>query len=95
MYLLDQLQEQILKGFVHIILGDFNIDALKEEGNFLRHCLSEYEMVITSPTQISGLLIDHVYVHKNCFNHFTIDTLVHSIYFSDLDAIKVRLEKHL
>lgn len=77
----------------HIILGDFNVNALNAEENFLSHYLNDYKMIVDSPTHISGSLIDHVYVHRELLEHVTADTLVHCVYFSDHDAVKVRLKK--
>lgn len=73
---------------IDVILGDFNVNALSEENYFL-HYLTEYKQVVTEPTHISGSLIDHIYVHKNLFDMFEIETLVKNIYFSDHDAIKL------
>jgi len=76
---------------VDIILGDFNVNALDENNYFLEY-LTEYEQVVTEPTHISGSLIDHIYVHKNnLFQSFDIETMVKNIYFSDHDAIKLKI----
>ena len=44
---------------IHMIFRDFNINAL--EGNdYMSQYLSNYKMIVTSPTHISGSLLDHV-----------------------------------
>lgn len=75
---------------IDVILGDFNVNALSEENYFLDY-LTEYKQVVTEPTHISGSLIDHIYVHKNLFNTFDVETLVKIVYFSDHDAIKLKI----
>jgi len=77
---------------VDIILGDFNVNALSENNYFIDY-LTDYKQVVTEPTHISGSLIDHIYVHKNLFQIFDIENLVKNVYFSDHDAIKLKLSK--
>ena len=78
---------------VHFILGDFNINYYKDECNFLREYLTDYEMVANTPTHISGSLIDHVYIHKNIINVINIDVLIHSVYFSDHEAVIIKINR--
>jgi len=92
LYNIQHLRSRVDK--VHIILGDFNINALAHpEINFLNEYLShDYQMVVSSPTHISGSLIDHVYVHKDLLEDGKIDFILHNVYFSDHDAIMLRLK---
>ena len=46
---------------ITIILGDFNIDAYKENTN-LKLLLEQYTMIVSDPTHLSGSLLDHIYV---------------------------------
>ena len=62
LYLIQHLQGQV--DTVQIILGDFNIDYLKPDCEFLRSNLNNYEMIVEKATHISGSLIDHIYIKK-------------------------------
>ena len=76
---------------IHIILGDFNVNAFSEN-NYIDKFLSDYELVVNEPTHISGSLIDHVYVWKEILDVVDVSVLVKNVYFSDHDAIKIRLK---
>ena len=78
---------------IHIILGDFNINAFTENNNYVFEYLSDYQLVINEPTHISGSLLDHVYVKKDVINEVEVSALVKNVYFSDHDAIKLRLHQ--
>ena len=89
LYLLQHLQG--LVDNVHIILGDFNVDYLKTNSEFLRNYLDNYKMIVEMPTHISGSLIDHIYIDKNFNEKFKIRSQRRSVYFSDHDAIIVNI----
>ena len=55
LYMMTHLQGQT--DIVHFILGDINIDYYKNECDYLRQFLSDYVMIVTGPTHISGSLI--------------------------------------
>ena len=78
---------------IHIILGDFNINALEDSNNYVSEYLHQYQQVVDSPTHISGSLIDHVYVLKSLLNDVNVNCVVKNIYFSDHDAVKISLER--
>ena len=80
---------------IDIILGDFNINYFIDSTNCkkLSDLLTAYTQIITEPTHISGSLIDHVYVKKLVFDHFECRSIVKNIYFSDHDAIKLKLKR--
>ena len=78
-------------GNIDIIFGDFNIDALKGR-NYVSEYLSQYEMVVNSPTHISGSLIDHVYINKDLYQQIEITSMVKNVYFTDHEAIKIVLK---
>ena len=62
-----------------MIFGDFNINAL--EGNdYISQYLSNYKMIVTSPTQISGSLLDHVCVLHNFFENFKATNYMKRVY---------------
>ena len=77
---------------VHVILGDFNIDYMKDDFVFLRTYLAnDYEMIGSTSTHISGSSIDHVYVHEVILNKYNIKAQKQCVYFSDHDAIKINI----
>ena len=81
-----QVLRYVLEGMisnheVDLILGDFNLDGMVD--NILGE-LSDYKQLISHPTQISGGLLDHVYVRKTF--SYRIESLMKHLYFSDHDA---------
>ena len=82
------LQRFIASNTVHIILGDFNINVLQENGK-LENVLSSYNHIATASTHISRSLLDHVYIHQECSKELNTQSVI-DIYFSDHDAIKFR-----
>ena len=74
--------------WVTLILTPFS-----ENNNYVFEYLSDYQLVINEPTHISGSLIDHVYVKKEVINEVEVSAFVKSVYFSDHDAIKLRLQQ--
>ena len=91
LYIIRHLQSHV--EIAHMILGDFNIDFMKDECEFLRNCLAnDYKMVNAgAPTHISGSLIDQVYVHALILNNYNIKVRKECVYFSDHDAIKLNI----
>ena len=80
------------KNDIHMIFGDFNISAL--EGNdYMSQYLSNYKIIVISPSHISGSLLDHVFVLHNFFENFKVTNYIKSVYFSDHDAVKCIIEK--
>ena len=55
--------------------------------------LSNYKMTVTSPTHISGSLLDHIYVLKDLYEIFKVTNNIISVYFSDDQAVKCIIEK--
>ena len=80
---------------IQLILGDFNYNAFVKDANInkLFEVLINYQQVIDQPTHISGSLIDQVYIKKTFLDQIDIHSIVKNIYFSDHDAIKLRLKK--
>ena len=48
----------------NIILSDFNINFL-EQNSQISQLLSDYVQIVFEPNQISGSLLDHVYIQRN------------------------------
>ena len=84
-----QLLRQV--DLAHVIMGDFNFDIYKDDSKFLRDFLSDYKMIVGSSTHISGSLIDHIYIHNAIYKEININVIMHSVYYSDHEAIKVKI----
>ena len=92
-YVLDHFLSRI-EDNIHIILGDFNINAFEENKNKkLQEALINYNQILEEPTHISGSLIDHVYVKKTFYDQIDIHTIIKNTHFSDHDAVKVTLKR--
>ena len=76
---------------IDIVLGDFNINA-QNQPNQLLQIFSDYKQIVTKPTQLSGAILDHVYLKNDFSEKFDIQTFVKCIYFSDHDAVQLKLE---
>ena len=83
------LKKLIKPNKVPIIAGDVNFD--KTEENVLTRFLTAegFQQLITSPTHDEGRTIDHCYVPAERKEEFQIT--LHSLYFSDHDAICINL----
>ena len=78
---------------VDIVLGDFNInyfnDKQVEHLKLIMDSLN-YLQIVTKPTFVSsGSLLDHVYIRSTAVEIIENDVL--SVYYSDHDAVKVKL----
>ena len=77
---------------VDILLGDFNIDALDDAAaHQLNDILGNFQLIVKEPTHLDGGLLDHIYLHKLFLVGKHVDSIVSSIYFSDHDAVKVKV----
>ena len=79
---------------ISIVLGDFNIDLLKNDRTSieLKNLVFGFKQIVHKPTHIDGGLIDHIYVRKSLLDIFDIDFIKYSLNFSDHDALKIRLK---
>ena len=60
---------------IDLLMGDFNIDALDPTSRTL-HVMSNCVEVVTESTQISGTLLDHVFVQKDLFKKMNLELLL-------------------
>ena len=91
-YLIQHMNSHVDNG-VHIILGDFNIDAFTNRNTELQEILNHYKLLVNEPTHLSGSLLDHIYIRKDVLELVpSIECIVKCIFFSDHDAIKFSLE---
>ena len=58
------LENFLMRYYIDIVLGDFNINTLNGANINLQNLFSNYTLVVIEPTHISGSLIDHVYVYN-------------------------------
>ena len=78
---------------IDIVIGDFNINILNGANINLQDIFSNYTLLVNEPTHISGSLIDHVHVYNKSLQKFLPSKIeVLSIYFSDHNAVKFRLQ---
>lgn len=78
---------------VDIVLGDFNVDAAKQNMRLCR-ILQQYNQLVQEPTHLDGSILDHIYVKTQITNSFTINTFVYGVQFSDHDCVHFRLTKN-
>lgn len=81
---------------VHLILGDFNINALNSNDNVsirLSNLLLNYKLMINEPTHISGSLIDHVYSRREISELMNVTTIITNVFFSDHNAVKIKIAR--
>ena len=77
---------------IDIILGYFNIEGL-EVLDSLSNLLHNFELVVTSYTHLLGSLLDHVYIRTDMLEYLEIEAIIHSVHFSDHDAVHVRVSR--
>ena len=77
-------------GYIDVILGDFNFNYFDEIPEYVKEVFSDYEQIVLEPTQISGGLLDHIYINKTVT--FLQRKLIKHLYFSDHDATMCMLE---
>ena len=89
-YLIEHMVSQV-SDKLHIILGDFNLDAFKSENDPVRELLSNYKLIVDEPTHLSGSLLDHVYVRNDVMENLSVECIIKSIFFSDHDVVKFQI----
>ena len=76
-----------------IILGDFNLNLLSDENQTIVNILTtlRFKQIVSGPTHVLGSLIDHVYISEPFSSIVTVSVHIHSLYYSDHDAIILQL----
>ena len=75
------------------MLGDIIINILNNSNKHLTSILSQYELIVTEAILIISSLIGHVYVRNRFLQKLIVEkTKIISIYFSDHNAVKFKLE---
>ena len=90
----EYLRYFIERSTAHFVIGDFNVDGFTDNVQ-LQNIFSEYTQVVKEPTHLSGSLLDHIYVRNTVLQEFYISTSVINLYFSDHDAIRLKLQKRM
>ena len=72
-----------------IVTRDFNYNLLKASENKLLDIFTNHSQMVKKLTQLSGSLIDHVYIKKTLMANFSINATADNINFSDHDVIKI------
>ena len=87
----DHLTDLISTNNIHIILGDFNINAFTDI--HLSNILSNFKLIVEFSTHLSGSLLDHVYVSNNYLQEIEVKVMIKNVYFSDHDAVNFSISK--
>ena len=90
----DAIQDLVTTDNIHIILGDFNINAFTQDIRLTR-ILHDCKMIVNVPTHLSGSLLDHVYVKETMLQDMNLEVTLKNVYFSDHDAVKFKLSMKL
>ena len=80
---------------IDIPAGDFSYVLLKVLENKLLNIFTDHVQIVNKPIHISGSLIDHIYITISSMEEFFINATAENIYFSDHDAVRVKMEKML
>ena len=75
---------------INILLGDFNNNYFEKE-DVLNEVLSDFKMIVTTPTYVDGSLLDHIYVIKQFLVEYDVTSIVKCIFFSDHDVVKIKI----
>ena len=88
----ETLTDILQMGTVHIVLGDFNINAQDEaQATTLSNVCLNYRQLVNTPTHLAGATLDHVYIRNSFVESFYVQEFVKCVYFSDHDAIQFTL----
>ena len=62
---------------VHIVLGDFNINAQdRDQSNTLLQIFQDYQQILQDPTHLGGANLDHIYIRKSFLEILNVDCFV-------------------
>ena len=74
-----------------IILVNLNVNTL-EQNSQVKQVLSNYMRVVAESTQISGGLLDHIFIRKQMNQEMVVQNVVITAYYSDHDAVFLTLQ---
>ena len=77
--------EYLVDSNLDIFPGDFDIDAFVRVRT-LKEVFSNYNLNVSEPTHLDGVLLNHVYIKKSFENGKPVTSVVNNVYFSDHDC---------
>ena len=89
------LQYLLVTRSIDIIVGGFNYNLLKVSENKFLDVFTDNSQMVNKPRDISGSLIDHVYIKTTLMKELFTNATLEKIYFSDHDAVRIIIEKIL
>ena len=77
-----------------LILGDFNVNALCQDQNYIMRELEtwNFKQLVQNPTHIQGGVIDHCYLSNN-LPIGSISLSQKSVYYTDHDIIELKIKE--
>ena len=88
------LQILLATHYIEIIARNLNYDLLKVSQNGFLDIFTDRVQTVNKPTHISGSLIEHAYLKKDLMEEFFTNATVGNIYFSDHDAVRIKIHKN-
>ena len=88
------LQYLLATNSIDITAGEFSYYVLKVSQNKLLDIFTDHVRIVHKPTHIPGSLIDRAYINKALMDKFLTSVTVQNICFSDLEAVRVVVEKN-
>ena len=86
----EELTEVNTHQIFDIVLVDFNISALKQNVQVL-YVLTNYDQVFKESTQLSGGLLDHVFIRKDIAMDIDVQSIAIRTRLSDQDVVFLML----
>ena len=86
----EELTEVNTHQIFDIVLVDFNISALKQNVQVL-YVLTNYDQVFKESTQLSGGLLDHVFIRKDIATDIDVQSIAIRTRLSDQDVVFLML----
>lgn len=75
-----------------MVLGDFNFNLLIKSNSFLQDMISEFTLINTELTHLSGCLLGCVHLGKHVFQKCYLEAMqISSLHFSGNEAVKFKL----
>jgi len=76
---------------IDFVMGDFNLKPNEQ----LNNLLGSYELLVNEPTQLSGSILDHVYVKKCILNNYNIIVRIESVFFTDHELVLINVDNKI
>ena len=77
---------------IQVVLGDFNINAQDQiQVERLSQIFHNYKQIVDNSTHFGGATLDHIYIKKDFQENVNLEYFVKAVYFSDHDAIQLKV----